>query len=174
MAFPLLGAMFVLTAAQTAYGILGDRKSAKAARKLGEFEGAMYDEAAEDALLRGKEEGFRLGASARRLTGSQTASLAASGVDVGSGSAADVIASDRRLAEMDILAVENNAIKEAHGLKQQGQFARMGGKNAAAGYRNRATETLLSGALDLFQSYQKFGLNKGKPKGSTDINRYAQ
>jgi hypothetical protein len=149
-----------LIAGKTAYDVASDRKAAKGAKKLGEFEGAMFDEAAADALARGTEETFRIGAAARQLTGSQRVSQAAGGVDIASGSAADVISSDARLAELDILTVKNNAEREARGLQQQGEFARMGGKNAAAGYRNRAYGTLLGGAADLYRVYDRYGINR--------------
>lgn len=161
MAFPLLGALAVLTVAQTGYGILSNRKSAKAARKAAAFEAGMLEDAADDALLIGQEAANRTQSAARRLRGAQTTSQAASGVDVTSGSAADVIASDARLADIDTEMILQNAQKEALGLRKSADLVRMGGRNTAQSYNNQAVSTLLSGAMGMYGLYSAWGLNRG-------------
>lgn len=163
MAVATLGIIMAsLIAAQTANSVVGDVKNAKAAKKLGAFQGDMYDEAARDAIARGEEGAHQLGAAGRALTGSQRAALAAQGIDVGSGSAMDVISSDERLNALDIMTVRNNAEKESHGLSEQAQLARLGGRNQAAAYRNQSYSTLLGGAGGMIDAYRRFGLNNSR------------
>jgi hypothetical protein len=152
--------MLGLAVGQTVYGASQASRSAKGAKKLGAFEGAMYDERALDAILRGEEEAGHVASHSRLLTGAQRASQAASGVDITSGSPADVISSDQRAAELDIATIKRNAAREAFGLREQGQFARMGGKNAAQGYQNQMYGTLISGSMDLLKIYQAYGMTR--------------
>lgn len=135
-----------LTAAQTATSVIGDRKAAKAAQQSGDLQ-------ASDAIARGEEAARHIGSDSRLLEGGQRVAFGASGVDIGTGSAADVISSDQRRALIDEQAARTNASREAFGFMQQG-------KAAAQGYRNRATGSLLNGASTLYGQYRAAGLNK--------------
>jgi hypothetical protein len=148
-----------LVAAQTASTIVNDRKSAKAARKQGEFNAGIADEQAADAIARGEEEAGQSDANTRQLAGSQRAAIAASGVDVASGSAADVIANDKELGALDAARIRRNAAREARGHKLEGEGYRQAGKNAARSYNNHAFGTLLSGAAGLYGVYKEYGLS---------------
>lgn len=159
----LAASALALSAGATAYSVYGDKKNAKAAKKTAGFEAGILEEQADDALEAGTKAGYRVGAGARALTGAQRTSIAASGVEIGSGSAAEVIANDQRLAEMDILDIENNAAREALGLRKQAELVRMGGRVTAQGYTNRSYGTLLSGAASLYDTYRRYGLNRGTP-----------
>ena len=163
MAATTMAILLGLTAAQTAYGVAGDLKNAKSARKQGDYEGGMYDRAAADAIARGDEAANQTAAAGRALTGAQRAALAAQGIDIESGSASDVISSDERLNALDVMTIHNNADREALGLKQQAKFARMGGRNAAAGYKNQIGSTLLGGSGQMVDIYRRYGLNGSKP-----------
>lgn len=132
-----------LMAAQTANSYIGDQKSAKYAKQAGETQ-------ANDALLVGNEAAQRAEAQGNELTGAQRTSFAAGGVDTTSGSAADVIANDKRLNAINVLQIRNNAAREALGLRTQAS-------NASQSYKNRATGTLLSGAAGLYGIYDAYG-----------------
>lgn len=146
-----------LAAAKTASDVMGARSGARGARNTANFQGAQLDQQAQDALLIGDETANRSALQSRQLTSAQRVSQAASGVDTSSGSAAAVISSDQRLGAMDVLTIKNNAAREALGLRKQADLVRMGGRNAAAGFNNQATGSLLSGAASLYGIYDAYG-----------------
>lgn len=159
---PLTTALLITgTVASGVYSANQQKKQAKAAQAQGEYEGQVFDlnaatadRLAEDAIARGEEAVDRHRTDVKRLIGSQRAALAASGVDINSGSAAAVQEDAAYLGELDAQTMLNNARREAFGyetqaanLRQQGQLARMGGRNTAAAYRQQATGTLLTTGL---------------------------
>src|SRR5690606_15361918 len=77
-------------------------------------------------------------AQVRRLAGTQRATMAANGIDVGSGTALALVDETYTLGEQGALTIRYNAMNEAWGhretaaaLRQQGQFAKVRG-NAAS------------------------------------------
>ena len=54
------------------------------------------------------------------LLGQQKAGLAANGIDVGSGSAVDLLSDTKAYGELDQLTIRNNAAREAQGYTNQG------------------------------------------------------
>lgn len=149
-----------LAAAQTTKGVIDARNAARGARKLGNYEGQMLDKQAADALARGEESAQQTDSQARILTGAQRTALAAQGIDIESGSAADVVSSDQRQAQIDEHQQIVNAAREAFGFTEQGRLARMGAKNQARSYNNQATSTVLAGAASLYDVYHSYKLNK--------------
>lgn len=108
---------------------------------------------AQDALERGVLAGQGHRRQVGQLKGSQIASMAARGLDLGGGSAADVLASTDIMAEYDEKMIQANAQKEAAGY-------RMMGKNYAANsalFAGRAgrENPLLSGATSLLTNADK-------------------
>lgn len=162
----LTGLLFAATAIGTALQARGQAKAAKAARKEGEYNAQVSEEQAADALARGEEAAGHVASQGKLLTGAQRASLAAQGVDIDSGSAADVISSDQRLTSLDIAQIRLNAQREAHGLSVQAEGYRAAGRNASDAYKNQMYGTLVSGAADLFTVYQRYGLNKTTPRST--------
>lgn len=172
----LTGALMALTALNTVQKFAGDRRAATQAEQQGNYQASLYgtdaslaDAQATDAIARGHEAELKSRASTRQLTGSQRASFAAQGLSLDTGSPADVVTDDRSLGELDALTIRNNARREAYGYstqaaqyRNQGALAQLAGRNTAAAYRNQGTSTLLSGAGDLFNTYQSFGMN-GSP-----------
>lgn len=149
-----------LTAAQTATSAISSRNAVRGAKQQGALEGGMYDTAARDALARGEEAANQVGSQSRVLTGAQRTALAAQGIDITTGSAADVQSSDQRTAQLNEGQLRLNAAREAFGFTEQGMLARMGASNAAKGYSNQMYSTLLGGAASLYGQYRAFGENK--------------
>ena len=56
-----------------------------------------------------------------QLFGTQRATLAANGVDLGSGSANEVLATTKYMGERDALTIQNNTANQVWGYKTQGQ-----------------------------------------------------
>lgn len=151
--------MATLAVGNTAYNVVSDIKGAKGAKKTANFQAGILEQQATDAIAIGNESAGQSEAQSRGLTGAQRASQAASGVDVTSGSAADVISNDQREGVIAAQQIRNNAAREALGLKKQAQLVRMGGANQAQSYKNAATGSLLSGATQLYGIYNSYGKN---------------
>lgn len=99
----------------------------------------------------------------RAETGQTIANQAGSGVDVNSGSATDVQASQAELGQLDAMTIRSNATKEAYGYqvqevndKAQANLDVFEGKNAKKASIINAAGTLIGGASDAATSYQKY------------------
>lgn len=116
----------------------GDYQSAVAANNaaIAAQNAAVQERAAQDALARGRidEQQHRLKVS--QMKGAQRSALAASGVQVDSGSALDVLADTAMFGEMDALTIRSNAEREAYS-------ARIGAHNARAQGMNNVAESNL-------------------------------
>lgn len=163
-----LAGMAALTTANTVQQFGAQRSAATGAARQGAFEQGIYNQdaavadlQAQDAIARGTEAELRYRRGVRGTVGSQRAALAAQGVDLAGGSAADVQAETTLLGELDALTIRNNARREAWGfqvqatdLRARGQLARMGGDNTAAALRTQSIGTLLTGASQLTDLYR--------------------
>lgn len=179
-ATPLL---IALTAGQTASTYIGQRKAANATQaqadyeaRLGEMNAGLADREAADVLARGKEAELRRQGLTRSTVGSQRAALAAQGLDVNDGSAAQIQDEARLFGDEDVRVIRNNAAREAFGFKAQAmmsragaQFTRASGHDAARAMRSNANMTLLTGALSMAETWrnrprgQSLKLPKGGP-----------
>ena len=143
----VLTALAIGSLALSAFSAVKQGKAAKQAGKLAnqaaqeeagiiDYNAAIADQQAADAITRGQEQQQQVRAQTRQTIGSQRAGFAASGVDVSSGSAADVQADAAFLGELDALTAETNAAREAWGFKVQ-----------ATDLRNRADVTRRTGKM---------------------------
>lgn len=170
----LTGALLGLTALKTISGFASDRRNATLAQQQGDYQSQIYnqdatlaDQQAADAIARGHESELRSRSGTRQLVGSQRASMAAQGISLDTGSPQDVVTNDESLGELDALTIRNNARREAYGFqtqaaqyRSQAAMAQTAGSNTAKAYRDQGVNTLLSGAGDLFNVYQSYGLNR--------------
>jgi hypothetical protein len=116
---------------------------------------------AKDASNRKAGEVYKRGLITR---GAQRARLAASGNDITSGSAADLIDETQTVTERDLLMVKSNAFREAWGFKKQAadqrfgaQMAELQGQAGAAALKGKSKATLLTGYTDLIKGGMKLG-----------------
>lgn len=169
------GAAFLIASmALTAYA---GNEQAQAEREAGRYQAEVAEVNAKQADYRAEQAG-RIGAikeeqhrsQVRRMAGTQRATLAANGVDVGSGTAADLVDETYTLGEADALTIRYNAMNEAWGyraeatdLRQQGQFAKYRGKVQS---RNTYLTTAASLAGQAYGGYQSgaFGGGGKMPK----------
>lgn len=128
-----------------------------ATRKQGEYESGqldvnagLADEQAADALTRGKEAAARTALDTKALIGSQRVALAGQGVDVNSGTAADLQSDSAQLGELDRLQIEHNAQREAYGYKVDAANSRAQGEQVRSASRNAARGTLLTAASQMY------------------------
>lgn len=146
--FIAAGAALVGAGAAVYGGISGASAQREAAGKQQDAANAqatIADMSAIDALSRGRTEAGRIREAGSRLISQQRTAYAGAGVDVGSGTAVDVVTGTRVLTELDALTVQNSAARaawgfqeEAHNLRRHGAYARQAGEAQAAG-------TLLTG-----------------------------
>lgn len=92
--------------------------------KILDYNASIATHQADDAILRGATEERRLRVGVGSLIGSQRAAFAAQGIEVGSGTAADVQASTAQQGEEDALTIRTNAMMEAWGFKVASQDIR--------------------------------------------------
>jgi hypothetical protein len=94
---------------------------------LADYNAAVAELQAADAIARGTEDEQRFRSRVRGAIGAQRAGFAASNIDVNYGTAVDVQADAAFLGELDALTIRSNAAREAWGFKVQGEnFTRAG------------------------------------------------
>lgn len=108
-------------------GAVGSFYSAKSTKNQLKYEAAIADinaslseKAAQQELQRGQFEVGQITRRAGQVKGSQRASMAANGIDLGVGSAAELQASTDLMKEQDARQAEINAIAGAWGYRTQG------------------------------------------------------
>jgi hypothetical protein len=128
---------------------------------------------AEMKLQVGQEEYMAFKKKAKKLLGEQIVAQAASGVDVGYGSAAQVRTDTALELELDANRIINNATLEAFGLKNKANQVLLQGEAAERAYKNRANSTLMGGVLQA-GAYAYQGMGKIKvPSSEAKPNRIA-
>lgn len=167
---PAFTVLAIASAASAAFSAYGQVKAGKAEARAGEREqqaansqgerldwnAAVAELQAKDALDRGTQEEQRFRAGVRGIIGAQRAGFAASNIDVGFGSALDVQADAAELGELDALTIRTNAAREAWGykveaedLRKQAEIVRREGVNAAAAGRERKTQQYIGAGSTL-------------------------
>lgn len=106
---------------------------------------------AESALARGTTEANLTRAAGRRVIGAQRAALAASGIEVDSGTALELQAQTAGAAAMDAEAIRTNAWREAWGYRVEALNAGTSASLASSAGRVSAANTLLTGGLNALQ-----------------------
>lgn len=130
-----------------------ERQKAAYNKVLFDFNRALADISAEDAIFRGKDQMAAYGKQGSQLIGAQRAALAAQGVDIDSGSAFEIQQDSRRKIREDLATIRMNAWREAMGYKAQalqlslqGRAAAFGAEANARNYQNAGYVTLLGAA----------------------------
>jgi len=132
---------------------------ADAIRAKGKFQEAELiasaeelDRASAEAKELGQERASDTLEQARQLQGTQRAQLAASGVDIGSGSAAQVLEQTVDFGIQDAITVKTNAYRQAFGLEKQAVNQRAAAKVSRAGRKFEQKATIIAGGLKAVQS----------------------
>lgn len=134
-AAPVMQATGAVLGATSAFS---NSKAAKGAAetnaRIQELNAQMAEWQAEDAIARGDRAAGVSRMKTRQLKGSQRAALAANGVDLGFGSALDILNDTDLFGEVDAETIRDNASREAWAIRQQAA----GLKVDAAMFRSRA------------------------------------
>jgi hypothetical protein len=163
----------VMMGASTGLSIFGglqaalqQRKAAEAQKKYYYFQADQSDKEAQLAIEAGMREADTIRRSAKGVTASQRAAMAASGVGAGSVTAEDVARDTFNRSEMDALVVRYNADLQGWSKRLQARSYRMAGDNALTAGNINADTTLLTTATGVADSWAKFGDSRGWFNGS--------
>lgn len=129
--------------ASAAAGTAGAVRSANTQAAVARRNAELARQQRTDALARGKMAAGRARSAGRDAAATATAGLAASGVDVTSGSPAGTIATSLINAEMDADMAEANAARQAWGFEAQAQNAEAQAKS----YEASRVPTVLGGVF---------------------------
>ena len=138
--------------------------SSRYSAQVADLNARMADRAAKDALERGKLEEQKQRQKTAQLIGTQTAAMAANGLDLTFGSPLDTLVDTATLGELDALTIRSNAYREERDISQQGaNYRGQAGvdRDAASsaltgGYLN-AAGTLLGGGSRAYETGKKSG-----------------
>lgn len=131
------------TAISGTMSAVGAYQQGQVAKQVGRNNAIMAEYAAQDALRRGEQEAQAVQRKAAQLKGSQRALMAAKGLDLSSGTPADILDSTDFFAENDVNTARFNARKDAWSSRAQGANARAQGDAAAKQANMTAFGTLL-------------------------------
>lgn len=157
----------LLLGAQTMAQVAASRAQARGIQQQGDYSAGideqnagLADRAAQDAIERGALAENRTRQGTRRAISSQRAALAASGVDINDGSAADLQGDTAYNGELDAITQRNNARREAFGyqveavnMRQRAALTRQATANAASSARMAGYSTLLTAAGQGLEQY---------------------
>lgn len=123
--------------------------SAKGAydQQIAESNSRLASMQAEEATARGDKAASQALKQGRQLRGAQRAAAAASGVDIGTGSALALQQETTGLSQLDALTIKNNAAREAHGYQVQAVNYTSQADMTSLATANEARNTLLTGGL---------------------------
>lgn len=122
------------------------------AQQTGDLNAKIDEMNAQDAERRGADQANQARIKARQTIGEQRATLAAQGVDVGSGTALDLQRETASIGEQEAQMIKNNTWREAWGYKMQALNDRTAGKFANSGANFRANMTVLTGGMRAMSS----------------------
>ncbi|MDI3415699.1 hypothetical protein [Pantoea sp. V106_11] len=150
-------AIGVAMLAATAASAYSQRQQSKYQSELANYNADLQEKSADAAINAGNAQADQMRARARQLSGTQAATMAASGVDLGGGTAVDIFGDTAQMGELDALTTVNNAKAQAYGLQTQAA----GNRSQASAYTSfgnqQVATTLLNGAIGSFQGYREAG-----------------
>lgn len=141
------------------------KQQGKYQRDQYEFNARGAELQAKDAIKRGEKDASTVMTRGKAVAGAQKVALAAQGIDIESGSAAELQADTKAAIAQDVQTVQNNAWREAWGYQFQALSLNSQGQMAEAAARNTARDTLLTGgAQAVGYGAQAYGYSGGKKR----------
>jgi hypothetical protein len=158
----------ILAGASTVATIGSTYSQYKGIKAQGDYEQGVYSRnegmsklMAEDAIFRGKKAEKSQRETIRQTIGSQRAALAAQNVDLESGSALDVQQDTAALGAEDVLAIRNNAWREAWGYRVQASEYAAGREYARISTNMASKNTILTGGLQIANTWANYANASG-------------
>jgi hypothetical protein len=149
-----MGAAAVVFGVNAGLSLLGASQESEAIKQEAQFRQQQLEfnrriagVRAADAIKRGGEAVGDYKIQAEKLKGSQVAALAAQGIEIDSGSAAEIRYETDKQIDTDIMRIKNNAWREAWGYKVEANNLSIESEMTGMSAKNRSQATLLSGSL---------------------------
>jgi hypothetical protein len=101
------------------YGASAQKRGLESQARVAEINANIADLGAESSLLQGNSEIAKLTMQTGQLKARQRVSMAANGIDLGVGNAAEIAASTDLMKEIDIDTIKSNAARTAWGYRSQ-------------------------------------------------------
>ncbi|HEX7386243.1 MAG TPA: hypothetical protein VF285_03070 [Castellaniella sp.] len=173
-----LGSFFGASAAQA--GLRSQAAVSDANARIYDANARMAELSAQSALSQGQQQVAAATMKAGQTKSAQRAALAANGVDVGEGNAAEIQASTEILKEIDANTITANAVRTAWGYRTQGLNMQAQASNARIDALSRqsvassispvgaAGTSLLAGAGRVADSWYKFAKNNTDTRPDLD------
>lgn len=149
-----VGVAMLAAAAASAYS---QKQNSKYQSDLANYNADVNEKSADAAVNAGNAQAAQQRARARQLSGTQAATMAASGVDLGGGTAVDIFSDTAGMGELDALTAVNNAQRQAYGLQAQASGQRSQASAFTAFGNQQAGLTLLNGAMGAYGGYMQAG-----------------
>lgn len=156
--------MLAATAISGGLSAVGQYQQGQVAKQVGRNNQIMAEYAAQDALRRGELDAQSVRRKADALKGTQRSLMAAKGLDLTSGTPAELIDQTDFFGEMDQNTARFNAKKDAWSSRYQGTLARAEGNAAARQANIGAFSTILGTASQV--------ADKWKPKPAPAFQGY--
>lgn len=118
------------------------------------FDMQLAELAATDATTRGDMAASERARRSRQIVSAQRAALGASGIELDSGTPANLQADEAYLSALDEHTIRNNAAREAWGYRTQSSLNQLAARNDAANTRAQSYGTLLTGATNAYGIYR--------------------
>jgi hypothetical protein len=150
-----LSAMNAVRSGINAKSLLLDAEASDLNSWVSQQNAAMSERGAEFELQKGNFEQGKLSLQAGQLKSTQRASMAANGVDLSEGNAAEVQASTDLMKDIDMSTIASNAVRSAFGYRQQAVNDNIQSLNAemqAANYRTAAGNQTMEGISDVMKA----------------------
>ncbi len=145
----------VTSVAGTALSVIGQRNAAAAESAAATYQAKQSRILAEDALKRGAAEEQAVRRRTSALEGRQRAVMAASNLDLGSGSPLDILTDTAVLGELDAQTTRGNAQREATQLRSQANLFDMKASAATSAGNIGAIGTAIGGISSLADRWYK-------------------
>lgn len=131
------------------------RIDGEVASNVAEYNAKLAERKAQDTVNRGQEEENKHRRKVSALKGQQKAQFGASGVELDSGSASDILAETEVLGEYDALTIRGNAEREAQSLRDSARVERYLGKQKKEAGKTRAVGTAITTAGSVAGGWNK-------------------
>lgn len=143
------------------YQAQGQKTALKLQARIAEVNAKIAEGQARDALMRGERQEQASRMSAAQLRSTQRATMAASGIDLGSETSAAILTSTDYLSEIDANQIRANALRDAWGYRmeaitQRGSAAVDRATARGISPMGEAAGTLLTQAASIGGSYANF------------------
>lgn len=131
----------------------------QAAKKAGDANARVQTILANDAIERGKAKEASQRRKTAALKGRQAVVFGASGGEINTGSALEILADTAQFGELDALRIRSNAEREAFGFLSGAAISRAAGKNARTTSILNAAGTLITTGATVGSKWNAFQLD---------------